>query len=88
MTKFHPTKITIYGQEQYDLWIASKPDFSRLTEVWFINLPLMVTAPDMPAATYVRFANLPLMVTAPDMPAATEVWFDTHIRRVGKVGAV
>ena len=47
-----PTKVEFYDQAKYDLWLASKPDFSRITSFRAYNLPLVTALPDMPAVTY------------------------------------
>ena len=56
-----PTKVEFYDQAKYDLWLASKPDFSRITDFVAYNLPLVTALPDMPAVTYFRADNLPLV---------------------------
>ena len=48
------TTVEFRTQAQYDLWLATKPDFSRITHFWADNLPLVTAMPDMPNATYFR----------------------------------
>jgi hypothetical protein len=45
------TKVEFHSQARYDLWLASKPDFSRITDFRAYNLPLVTALPDMPAVT-------------------------------------
>ena len=52
-----PVKVEIYGRKQYDLWLASKPDFSAVTDFWAYNLPGITALPDMPAVTVFRADN-------------------------------
>ena len=54
-----PTKVEIYGQAKYDLWLASKPDLSVITTVRVDNCPGLTGLPDLPAATDVRVDNCP-----------------------------
>jgi len=52
-----PTKAEFYTQAKYDLWLASKPDFSRITYFRAFDLPLVTALPDMPNVTYFRADN-------------------------------
>ena len=48
------TKVEVYSQAQYDLWLASKPDFAAVTDFWAENLPGVTALPDLPAVTTFR----------------------------------
>jgi len=82
-----PTKVEFYDQANYDLWLASKPDFSCITDFWAENLPLVAALPDMPAVTDFWVDNLPLVTALPDMPAVTYFRADTAIRKLRKTAA-
>ena len=53
------TKVECYTRAKYDLWLASNPDFSEITDFYAYNLPGVTALPDMPACTYFRADNLP-----------------------------
>jgi hypothetical protein len=88
MTKqTQPTRVEIYGQEKYDLWLASKPDFSRITYLRVINTPGLTALPDLPAVTYLWVENTPGLTALPDLPAVTYLRVDDHLRKAPKAGA-
>ncbi len=51
MTKNQSNKVEFYSQNKYDLWLATNPDFSKVTDFWAYNLPLVTALPDLPAVT-------------------------------------
>ncbi|MFE3839524.1 hypothetical protein, partial [Pseudogemmobacter sonorensis] len=64
-------KVEFYDQARYDEWLASQPDFSRITTFWADNLPGLTALPDLPAVTTFRAYNLPGLTALPDLPAVT-----------------
>ena len=74
------TKVEFRSQAKYDLWLASKPDFSRITDFVVYDLPLVTALPDLPAVTYFRADNLPLVTALPDLPAVTGFVADKRIK--------
>ena len=52
-----PNRVEFYTQAKYDRWLASSPDFSRVTDFVAYNLPLVTSLPDLPAVTYFRADN-------------------------------
>ena len=54
MTDTQQTKVEFYSQQKYDIWLATNPDFSRITKFRAENLPRVTALPDMPAVTEFR----------------------------------
>ena len=81
MTKqVNPTKVEIYSQAKYDEWLASKPDFSKVTDFRAFNLPGLTALPDLPAVTDFWADSLPGLTALPDLPAVTDFRADENIR--------
>lgn len=61
------TKVEFYSQEEYDLWIASKPDFSKITYFRAYNMPGVTALPELPACADFLADNLPGVTELPEL---------------------
>ena len=82
MAATQQTRVEFYSQREYDIWLATNPDFSRITHFWAYNLSLITALPDMPAVTHFWVYNLPLITALPDMPAVTHFRADSRLTKI------
>ena len=45
-------KVKFFSQASYDAWLATDPDFSKITDFAACNLPGVVSLPELAACTY------------------------------------
>ena len=76
------TKVELHCQADYDLWIASNPNFAEITYFVARNLPLVTELPGLPNVTAFWAEDMPLVTTLPDLPNVTDFWADDRITKL------
>lgn len=69
-------KVEFHTQADYDCWLATNPDFSKVTAFKAIDLFLVEELPDLPSCTEFKVYRLPLVTSLPDLPVCIYFWSD------------